>query len=276
MTRFILPLAGALLWCAVSTLRAQSPTESAHDLVKDVVYNELQERRHVSLWQYQVDKRVGSQTTIEREVETISGPVYRVLARQGKPLDPAAQKKETERLDNLLRNSAEQARMKQDHEAEEQRLQRLIGAMPEAFIYTYDGTADGNLRLSFQPNPAYNPSTYETRVYHALSGEIWIQPQQKRLAKIDAHIVNEIDFGYGLLGRIEKGGSFQIARQQVAENRWKTSMLYVHISGRIVFFKSINRDQDVKRSAFKPLPSNTSVQDAVTILSESLAPSLKP
>jgi hypothetical protein len=276
MTRSILPLAGALLWCAVSTLRAQSPTESAHDLVKDVVYNELQERRHVSLWQYQVDKRVGSQTTIEREVETISGPVYRVLARQGKPLDPAAQKKETERLDNLLRNSAEQARMKQDHEAEEQRLQRLIGAMPEAFIYTYDGTADGNLRLSFQPNPAYNPSTYETRVYHALSGEIWIQPQQKRLAKIDAHIVNEIDFGYGLLGRIEKGGSFQIARQQVAENRWKTSMLYVHISGRIVFFKSINRDQDVKRSAFKPLPSNTSVQDAVTILSESLAPSLKP
>jgi hypothetical protein len=276
MTRSILPLAGALLWCAVSTLRAQSPTESAHDLVKDVVYNELQERRHVSLWQYQVDKRVGSQTTIEREVETISGPVYRVLARQGKPLDPAAQKKETERLDNLLRNSAEQARMKQDHEAEEQRLQRLIGAMPEAFIYTYDGTADGNLRLSFQPNPAYNPSTYETRVYHALSGEVWIQPQQKRLAKIDAHIVNEIDFGYGLLGRIEKGGSFQIARQQVAENRWKTSMLYVHISGRIVFFKSINRDQDVKRSAFKPLPSNTSVQDAVTILSESLAPSLKP
>jgi hypothetical protein len=276
MTRSILPLAGALLLCAVSTLRAQSPTESAHDLVKDVVYNELQERRHVSLWQYQVDKRVGSQTTIEREVETISGPVYRVLARQGKPLDPAAQKKETERLDNLLRNSAEQARMKQDHEAEEQRLQRLIGAMPEAFIYTYDGTADGNLRLSFQPNPAYNPSTYETRVYHALSGEIWIQPQQKRLAKIDAHIVNEIDFGYGLLGRIEKGGSFQIARQQVAENRWKTSMLYVHISGRIVFFKSINRDQDVKRSAFKPLPSNTSVQDAVTILSESLAPSLKP
>ena len=276
MTRSILPLAGALLLCAVSTLRAQNPAESPHDLVKDVVYNELQERRHVSLWQYQVDKRVGSQTTIEREVETISGPVYRVLARQGKPLDPAAQKKETERLDNLLRNSAEQARMKQDHEAEEQRLQRLIGAMPEAFIYTYDGTADGNLRLSFQPNPAYNPSTYETRVYHALSGEVWIQPQQKRLAKIDAHIVNEIDFGYGLLGRIEKGGSFQIARQQVAENRWKTSMLYVHISGRIVFFKSINRDQDVKRSAFKPLPSNTSVQDAVTILSESLAPSLKP
>jgi len=39
--------------------------------------------------------------------------------------------------------------------------------------------------------------------------------QQKRLAKIDAHIVNEIEFGYGFFGRIEKGGRFQIVRQPV-------------------------------------------------------------
>src|SRR5271169_6621032 len=125
MTRSILPLAGALLLCAVSTLRAQNPAESPHDLVKDVVYNELEERRQISLWQYRVEKRVASQTTVEQEVETRSGPVYRVLARQGKPLDLAGQKKETERLNNLLRNPAEQARMKQDHDAEEQRVQRL-------------------------------------------------------------------------------------------------------------------------------------------------------
>ena len=272
MTRSLLPLAGLLLLCAASTLRAQSPTESAHDLVKDVVYNELQERRHLSLWQYRVDKRVGNQNTIEQEVETAAGPVLRVLARQGKTLDAAAQKKETDRLNNLLRNPAEQARMKQDHEAEEQRLEHLMAAMPDAFLYTYDGTDDGNLRLSFRPNPAYNPPTYETRVYHALSGQIWIQPQQKRLVKIDAHILNEIDFGYGLFGRIEKGGRFQIVREPVAENRWKTTMLNVHISGRVVFFKSINRDQDVKRSAFRPMPSNTSVKDAVTLLNGTLTP----
>ena len=272
MTRFLLPLAGLLLLCAASTLRAQSPTESPHDLVKDVVYNELQERRQVSLWQYRVDKRSGNQNINEQEVETVAGPVSRVLARQGKPLDAAAQKKETDRLNNLLRNPSEQARMKQDHDAEEQRLERLMAAMPDAFLYTYDGTDDGNLRLSFEPNPAYNPPTYETRVYHALSGQIWIQPQQKRLVKIDAHILNEIDFGYGLLGRIEKGGRFQIARDQVAENRWKTTMLNVHISGRVVFFKSINRDQDLKRSAFRPMPSNTSVKDAVTLLNGTLTP----
>jgi hypothetical protein len=272
MTRSLLPLAGLLLLCAATTLRAQSPTESPHDLVKDVVYNELQERRQISLWQYRVDKRAGNQNTIEHEVETLSGPVSRVLARQGKPLDAAAQKKETDRLNSLLHNPAEQAHMKQEHEAEEQRLERLMSAMPDAFLYTYDGTDDGNLRLAFRPNPAYNPPTYETRVYHSLSGQIWIQPQQKRLVKIDAHILNEIDFGYGLLGRIEKGGRFQIVRQQVCATRWKTNILNVHISGRVVFFKSINRDQDVKRSDFKPMPSNTSVKDAVTLLNGTLTP----
>jgi hypothetical protein len=266
MMRSILPAAGALLLSALPSLQAQSPAQSPHDLVKDVVYNELQERRQISLWQYRVEKRVASQTTIEQEVETRSGPVYRVLARQGKPLDLAGQKKETERLNNLLRNPTEQARMKQDHDAEEQRVQRLVAAMPDAFLYSYDGMDGSNLRLSFRPNPAYNPQTYEARVYHALSGQILIEPQWKRLVKIDAHIVNEIDFGFGLLGHIEKGGSFQIERAQVNPTRWKTSLLDVHLSGRIVFFKSINKDQHELRSNFQPVPSDLDVQGAVAIL----------
>jgi hypothetical protein len=269
--RAILPLAGALLMCAVPALWAQSPTQSAHDLVKDVVYNELQERKQISLWQYRVEKRVFTQSLLE--VETVDGPVDRVFARNGKALDPAAQKKETDRLNNLLHNPSDQARMKQDHDAEEQRVQRLIAAMPDAFLYDYDGPAEeGSVRLSFRPNPAYNPPTYEARVYHALTGEVWIQTNSKRLLKIDAHIVSEIDFGFGILGRIEKGGKFQIQREQVSENRWKTSVVDVHVSGHIIFFKNISKDQHEVRTAFKPMSPKTSVQDAVTLLNAMTAP----
>ena len=38
MTKSILLLGGLLLLSAMSTLRAQNPPQSAHDLVKDVVY----------------------------------------------------------------------------------------------------------------------------------------------------------------------------------------------------------------------------------------------
>jgi hypothetical protein len=272
MMRSVLRAAGALLLCAVPALQAQSPPQSPHDLVKDVVYNELQERHTVSLWQYRAEKRVGSQTTVQQEVETRSGIVFRVLTHQGRPLDQAAQKKEIERLNSLLRNPSEQARMKQEAQAEEQRLERLITAMPDAFLYAYDGTADGNLGLTFRPNPDYSPPTYEARVYHALAGEIWIQPQRKRLVKIDAHIVTEIDFGFGLLGRIEKGGSFAIMRQQVAEDRWKTCLLDVHVSGRIVLFKSISKDQHEVRSDFQRVPSDLEVPRAVALLEAVIYP----
>ena len=261
-----LPLVGVLLLCAVTTVRAQSPDESAHDLIKDVVYNELQERHQISLWQYRVDKRVVAQTSMAHQVETRSGLVNRVLTRQGKPLDAAAQKKEFDRLNSLLRNPQEQARMKQDYEAEEQRVQRLIGALPDAFLCTYAGTEDGNIRLSFRPNPAYNPQTYEGRVFHALAGVLLVNPRLKRLVKIDGHLESEIDFGYGFLGKIEKGGTFLIGRQQVAENRWKTYMVNVHLSGRIVFFKAIAKDQSETRSNFQQVSSDMSVQDAVTML----------
>jgi hypothetical protein len=272
MTRPILPLVGAFLLCAVHALRAQNPAQSPHDLVKDVVYNELQERRTVSLWKYREEKRVEKQTTIQQEVETRSGIVFRVLARQGRPLDAAGWKRETDRLNNLMRNSGEQARMRQESEAEEQRLQRLIAAMPDAFTYTYSGMVEGNVRLSFQPNPAYNAQTFETRIYHGLAGEIWIQPQSKRLVKIDAHIMSEIDFGYGFLGRVEKGGTFQLERKQVAENRWKTSVLDIHISGRVVLFKAISKDQREVRSNFQPVRNDLNVSGAVALLNAMTAP----
>jgi hypothetical protein len=164
--------------------------------------------------------------------------------------------------------------MKQDYDAEEKRLQRLIGFMPDAFTYTYDGMVEGNLRLLFRPNPAYNPQTYEARVFHALAGELWIQPQLKRLVRVDGHIESEIDFGYGLLGKIEKGGTFQVRREKVAENRWKTSLIDVHLSGRIVFFKAISKDQREERSHFQQVSSSMSVQDAVTLLNT--MPPLQP
>jgi hypothetical protein len=75
------------------------------------------------------------------------------------------------------------------------------------------------------------------------------------------------------LGRVEKGGTFQIEREQVAENRWKTSLLEVHISGRVVLFKAISKDQREVRSNFQPVSSDLSVPGAVALLNAMTSPS---
>lgn len=247
--------------------------QSAHDLMKDVIYNELMDRQHESFWQYYIQKRMGSSTFTAVQVETKDGPLSRILTRDGKPLTADQQRIEDERVAKLVKNPAELARLKQTHDQDEERLMRLMKLMSGAFLYEYEGTDAGFTRLKFKPNPAFVPPTYEARIFHALGGTIWVDPSQKRLARLQGVILDRVDFGYGLLGHIEKGGSFEIRRHSVSVNHWRTSRIDVHVQGRVIFFKSINKDQSESRSGFKPVPSQTTLQEASKLLSQAEQPS---
>ena len=258
--------AASLLLSSMTAARAQSPQESPHDLIKDVVYNELRGRESEGLWQYRTEKRVGRQTTQEQQIETRFGPIFRVLSRDGKPLTSDEQREETRRLEDLVHNPSKQAKVQREHEADEQRLDRLMRLMPDAFQCTYDGIENGNLKLKFQPNPSYNPPTFEARIFHALAGEIWINPSQKRLVRLKGRTIEQVEFGFGLLGRIDKGGVFAVQREQVSATQWKTNLVYVNVTGRLILFKTINKDQREVRSDFKPVSPDLSLQMAVNML----------
>jgi hypothetical protein len=246
---------------------AQMP-QSPHDLMKDVIYNELKDRQHESFWQYHIQKRMGPSTFTAIQIETKDGPLSRILTRDGKPLTADQKRIEDERVAKLVKNPAELARLKQSHDQDEQRLMRLMKLMSGAFLYEYDGSDGGFMRLKFKPNPSFSPPTYEARIFHSLGGTIWVDPAQKRLARLQGVILDRVDFGYGLLGHVEKGGTFEIRRQPVAENHWRTSRIDVHVVGRVIFFKTINKDQSETRSDFKPVPSETTLQEASKLLSQ--------
>lgn len=245
--------------------------QSAHDLMKDVIYNELKDRQHESFWQYHIQKRLGSSTFTAIQVETKDGPLSRILTRDGKPLTADQKRIEDERVARLVNNPAELVRLKQIHDQDEERLMRLMKLMNGAFLYEYEGTDAGFTRLKFKPNPAFAPPTYEARIFHALGGTIWVDPSQKRLARLQGVILDRVDFGYGFLGHVEKGGTFEIRRRPVSLNHWRTSRIDVHVMGRVIFFKSVNKDQSETRTDFKLVPSETTLQEASKLLSQSEA-----
>jgi hypothetical protein len=90
-----------------SGLASRPPSESPHALVKEVVYNELQDRVQESFWEYRVDKLIDHLNLTEEQVETRYGRIYRVIAKNGVPLDEAKQQQEDARLDSLLHNPGE-------------------------------------------------------------------------------------------------------------------------------------------------------------------------
>jgi len=260
---------GVVLMARIPALAAETtPAQPAHDLVKDVIYNELQDRKNVTYWQYRIDKSVAGSSFSAYQVETKDGLISRITGRNGQPLSADEKRKEDERLTQFMHDPSERARVKQRHEEDEQRLERLMTLMPDAFLFEYDGMDGGLQRLKFRPNPAFDPPTYEARIYHALAGTIWIDPLQKRLARMQGAITDRVDFGYGLLGHVEKGGTFELKRQQVAPSHWKTSLVSVHVTGRVILFKTISKDQNELRFDFKPVPDETSLEQAREILDQ--------
>jgi hypothetical protein len=246
---------------------ALAQSQSPRDLVKDVVYNEQQDRLQDTYWQYRVEKRIGQgPETVSQQVETRNGPIYRLLAYGTMPLNAEQQRQEEERLSDFLRSPSKQSKVRQQREDDEKRIGHLLSLMPDAFVYEYDGREGDLVKLKFHPNPQYNSTTAESRIFHALAGTVWINLSQKRLSHFSGTIIDRVDFGYGLLGRLDQGGTLQLRRQPVDGTHWKTALIDVHLSGRVIFFKSISKEQWEQRSEFHPVDANITMAQAKSLL----------
>jgi hypothetical protein len=148
------------------------------------------------------------------------------------------------------------------HDEDEQKLETLMRLMPDVFLFDYDGVEGNLVRVKFRPNPDYNPSTYEARVVHSLAGTILIDSQEQRLTKLSGELVNPVEFGYGLLGHIDNGGTVEIRHVQVGPLQWKTALIDIQLSGRLVLFKTISKQQHETRSDFFAVPDDLSLAQA--------------
>ena len=45
---------------------------------------------------------------------------------------------------------------------------------------------------------------------HALGGTLLVNQRLKRLIEMDGRLIERVDFGYGILGHVGKGGTFEI------------------------------------------------------------------
>jgi hypothetical protein len=253
----------------------QTYTPTAEELVSEVVVNELADREKLQKWIWLIEKRVGKETFTEEQVETRDGPLYRLLAIDGAALNRSQRQQDDARLGRLLNDPSLLLKVKQAQDDDELKLQKLLTLMPHAFLYDYDGVEGSLLRVKFRPNPDYTPPTYEARVIHSLAGTILIDSERNRLTKVVGQLVNQVEFGYGLFGRIDSG-TMEFARVEVGPQQWKTAFINIHFSGRVAIFKTISKDQYERRSDFRPVASDLSLSDAKVLLGSRVFPPPQP
>ena len=105
------------------------------------------------------------------------------------------------------------------------------------------------MHLKFTPNPKFDPPNHETAVYVGMQGDMVIDENAMRIAKIDGTLFRDVDFGWGILGRLYKGGKFIIEQRDVG-GRWETVRETLQFNGRILLFKSLTIDSTETRNRF--------------------------
>lgn len=260
-------LAVTVCGCCGHALEA-NPRMPAGQLVREVVYNELNDHQGHGYWRYWIEHRSARETRLEDQIETAEGPISRLALTNGHPLNPADQQQEDARLQHLLNSPDEQARHRQAYLEDENRIGKILALLPDAFLYEYGGEENGCYRLSFRPNPAYPARSIEARIFHAMSGALWVNARLKRLARLDGRIGENVDFGYGILGRLYKGGWFQLERTQVSATDWKTNRLEIHMMARALLVKTFAKETSEERGGFTQVPSGMNLAQGMAMMSQ--------
>lgn len=263
----LLWLAAGVLAVAQATLYAQSRLpESPEKLVREVAYNELQDHQGHGFWRFWIQRNLENGTLREDRVENAEGPISRLSLSNGHPLSPELEQQEQARLQRLLHSPWEQASSRQDYAEGEERIGRIVAMLPDAFVYENDSEENGCHRLRFRSNPAYLAHSVEARIFHAMGGTLCVDTRYKRLVQFNGQLQENVVFGFGILGRLRKGGWFQLKRTQVSATEWKTEGIEVHMSGHAVLFKAISRETSEVRGGFVQLPAGLNLAQGMKLL----------
>jgi hypothetical protein len=268
----------ALAMCCVAAAQTSPPAQiPPAELVRSAVKNEVAAAdntviKHMFCSRKQTPK--GSQTKLY--VETNDAIAAMLIALNDQPLTPDQRQGEVNHL-AWLTGSPEQLRKKQAREKEDaERSLRIIKALPDAFRYEYSGTENGTaslgragvqlVKLKFTPNPDYSPPTRVEEVLAGMQGYLLIDPEARRLARIDGTLFRNISFGWGIVGHLDKGGHFLVQQAEIGDGMWGISELSLNITGRILLFKSLSMVSDETFSDFQRVPDNLPFANGVDIL----------
>jgi hypothetical protein len=250
---------------------AQSPKE----LITDACQNELQQRQQSALWASQVERHTAEHVYREEEIDTVEGPVRRLLSVDGHVPSSAEQKRDDDRLQEL-HNQKTRLALKKSQEASEKKVDDLLRVIPDIFIYEERGKHGGLARLAFSPNPAYKPKTYEEAALHAMSGAVLIDLREKRLAQFSGTLTQRVTLAHGLVGHLDKGGVINVKRVRLSPGQWGTSLFKTDFDGRFAIFKNVSKHVDETRSDFETIPPDTNIQRALERFVAEAATSFHP
>ena len=226
------------IWCETSDPAALA-------VVKRAVQAELAaSRTDHTPWSYRDHDVQPGKDAVYLVVETPKGDLKRLVQLNGQPLAGAAAQKELERLRAYCNSPDEQARRRKSADSDNAQATEFLSMLPDAFVWSVAGESPEAVTLKFHPNPDFHPPDMQSRVLGVLAGQMVVARDGSRIQSLRGPLTDDVRFGFGIFGKIDRGGTFDVERRQVAPGKWQITETHVHIGGHALLFKTIGQQED--------------------------------
>jgi hypothetical protein len=276
MKNFVSGALLALLLCAWQAAAGQQTNSNPVDIVRRATQNEIAQSGATKppyfMYRDNTQWKDHSLTTIS--IETSEGGLSRTIAKNGKPLPPDEQVQADDKLKKFAYDPEARRKKRQANREDDQRAATLMRSLPDAFTYTLLGTSTGPnghelVRLKFVAKPDWSAPTHETRVLEGMQGDMVVDNTAHRIAEINGTLFKDVDFGWGILGRLNKGGRFIIKQQEVGEGKWEQTEETLQFNGKVLMVKALTIWSTETMTDFRPVPANVTTAQALQLLQKS-------
>lgn len=255
--------------CAVAGC-ASLYAQDAKQIVQKAVEQELTagEADH-SHWRYRDDRKDAHSVYIV--VQTSQGSVKELVEHDGQPLSESEAAAEQQRVESFIHSPSQLRKQQRDSAQDDKNAEDLLRMLPNAFTWKVESDTGDLTTLHFEPDPNFDAPDIKSRVLGAMAGEMVIDKKGHRIRTIKGTLTDDVSIGWGILGKLRKGGTFDVERREIAPGIWQIVETHVHINGRALFFKSIGQQQDEVQSEFTRVPDSTTLAEAVELLKAPLS-----
>lgn len=260
-----------LLLAGIAAFAQQKPDIDPITLVRDAAKNEIRANDVEQYYIFKDTTEYKDHSVTKEILRTPQGGLSSTVLLNGHPLSADERKKEDDKLQKFANDPEARHKRREASKADDKRAELMLTSLPDAFLYTYAGTDHGPhgeelVHLNFKPNPGFSPPNHETAVYQGMQGDMIIDRQAMRIAKIDGTLVKDVDFGWGILGKLYKGGKFRIVQRDVGGGHWEEVEETLNFYGKILIFKSLTIWSTETMADFRSIPSNLTTAQALDLL----------
>src|SRR5258708_13486534 len=105
-----------------------------------------------------------------------------------------------------------------------------------------------------------------------MAGALKATQHQEPLPRLDAHVIANVDFGWGILGKLDKGGTIQLEQSDIGKHDWELTTLKLNLKGKALLLKSLNIQLTEQASHFSQVPSGVAYREAIELLKNPAKP----